>query len=42
MGKLLQWLLRASEKAQKVDPTDFMTQDTINALIELAKEVIKP
>lgn len=43
MNRLIQLLLiKIGDKVRGVDPQDFITQDTINWVWDIVKEVIKP
>lgn len=43
MGELIKRIaIFVGEKGSKIDPADFMTQDTVHAFLEIAKELVKP
>lgn len=39
---MFQLLTRVSAKLVKVNPQDFLTQDTVKFLIDVVKEALKP
>lgn len=41
-GLIKKVIIDLIDKGRKVDSSDFLTQDTVNWLIEIGKEIIKP
>jgi hypothetical protein len=39
---MLQLVAKLASKVLKINPQDFLTQDTVRFLIDVAKEAIKP
>jgi hypothetical protein len=43
MGELVKRIvIFIAEKGSKINPSDFLTQDTTQTFIEIARELIKP
>jgi hypothetical protein len=39
---MLKIIIKISEHVSKINPQDYMTQDTVNFIIDVAKDIIGP